>query len=162
MTVKKIYEIGDTVWIYGISIKPVKSTQGKIIHKFTLEHAGYNEDIIHYVVEVPSEIENLIEVRTWATISQTKDGYVGGIRASIGDADVTRKSLYRVGLSVIGQDEQSDTTAEITSADVLEEDEPSPDVIHAALEKSRTDNMHQPLILKENTPKRRFYKKKKS
>ena len=154
MTVKKIYEIGDTVWIYGISTRPVKSTEGKIIHKFTLDHAGYNEDIIHYVVEVPSEIENLIEVRTWRTISQTKDGHVGGFREAIDDPDVTRKSLTRVGLSVISQDDES--------ADVLEEDEPSPDIIHAALEKSRTDNMHQPLILKENTPKRRFYKKKKS
>ena len=75
-------------------------------------------------------------------------------RQAIDDPDVTRKSLTRVGLSVISQDDES--------ADVLEEDEPSPDIIHAALEKSRTDNMHQPLILKENTPKRRFYKKKKS
>ena len=161
MTVKKIYEIGDTVWVYGISTNPNKSTKGKVIHKFTLDHNGYDKEAVQYVIEITSSIEPLLELRTWETISQTENGHVGGLQATISDADTSRKVLSRVGLSVISQDEEFDRHAEVVSSEILDEDEPSPAVIHAALEKSRTDAIHQPLILKENTPKRRFYKKKK-
>jgi hypothetical protein len=41
-----------------------------------------------------------------------------------------------------------------------EDDDISPDAIHAALEKSKQDSNHSPLNLKEN-PKRRYFKKKK-
>ena len=42
------------------------------------------------------------------------------------------------------------------------EDNISPDEIHAALQKSQMDMEHTPLNLKDNKPKRRYFKKKKA
>ena len=92
MTVKKKYAVGDTVWIYGISKNNVKSTQGTVIKVFTIDYDNYNKEP-HYLVEVPTEIEPLLEVRTWHTISQTKDGHVGGIRDAFSDTDAAHKML---------------------------------------------------------------------
>ena len=164
MTVKKKYSIGDAVWIYGISKNNVKSTQGKVIHSFTLGDAGWSPDIVHYVIEVPTEIEPLLEVRTWETISQSKDGHVGSLRLAVGNPDSARKMLSRVGITIISNDEADDNLSEeydrFEEMMVEEDDEISPDQIHAAIAKSQKAVTHTPLDLKEPKPRRRYFKKK--
>ena len=152
MTVKKKYNVGDTVWIYGIQRDNVKSTQGTVVKAFTIE--GYNE--VHYVVEIPTEIEPLLEIRTWQTISQTKDGHVGSLREAFDDPDAAHKMLSRTGMAVISLDEEpEDDTGSFAEDDI------SPDAIHAALEKSQKDSSHGPLNLKDAKPKRRNFARKK-
>lgn len=152
MTVKKKYNVGDTVWIYGIQRDNVKSTQGTVVKAFTIE--GYNE--VHYVVEIPTEIEPLLEIRTWQTISQTADGHVGSLREAFSDPDAAHKMLSRTGMAVISlDDEENDDTGGFAEDDI------SPDAIHAALEKSRQDVSHGPLNLKSEKPKRRNFARKK-
>jgi len=152
MTVKKKYNVGDTVWIYGIQLDNVKSTQGTVVRAFTIE--GYNE--VHYVVEIPTEIEPLLEIRTWQTISQTADGHVGSLREAFSDPDAAHKMLSRTGMAVISLDnEENDDTGSFAEDDI------SPDAIHAALEKSRQDVTHSPLNLKSEKPKRRNFARKK-
>jgi hypothetical protein len=152
MTVKKKYNVGDTVWIYGIQRDNVKSTQGTVFKAFTIE--GYNE--VHYVVEIPTEIEPLLEIRTWQTISQTADGHVGSLREAFSDPDAAHKMLSRTGMAVISLDEEeNDDTGSFAEDDI------SPDAIHAALEKSRQDVTHSPLNLKSEKPKRRNFSRKK-
>jgi hypothetical protein len=152
MTVKKKYNVGDTVWIYGIQRDNVKSTQGTVVKAFTIE--GYNE--VHYVVEIPTEIEPLLEIRTWQTISQTADGHVGSLREAFSDPDAAHKMLSRTGMAVISlDDEENDDTGSFAEDDI------SPDAIHAALEKSRQDVTHSPLNLKSEKPKRRNFSRKK-
>lgn len=152
MTVKKKYNVGDTVWIYGIQRDNVKSTQGTVVKAFTIE--GYNE--VHYVVEIPTEIEPLLEIRTWQTISQTADGHVGSLREAFSDPDAAHKMLSRTGMAVISLDnEENDDTGSFAEDDI------SPDAIHAALEKSRQDVSHGPLNLKSEKPKRRNFARKK-
>ena len=152
MTVKKKYNVGDTVWIYGIQRDNVKSTQGTVVKAFTIE--GYNE--VHYVVEIPTEIEPLLEIRTWQTISQTADGHVGSLREAFSDPDAAHKMLSRTGMAVISlDDEENDDTVSFAEDDI------SPDAIHAALEKSRQDVSHGPLNLKSEKPKRRNFARKK-
>jgi hypothetical protein len=152
MTVKKKYNVGDTVWIYGIQRDNVKSTQGTVVKAFTIE--GYNE--VHYVVEIPTEIEPLLEIRTWQTISQTADGHVGSLREAFSDPDAAHKMLSRTGMAVISlDDEENDDTGSFAEDDI------SPDAIHAALEKSRQDVTHSPLNLKSEKPKRRNFARKK-
>jgi hypothetical protein len=152
MTVKKKYNVGDTVWIYGIQRDNVKSTQGTVVKAFTIE--GYNE--VHYVVEIPTEIEPLLEIRTWQTISQTADGHVGSLREAFSDPDAAHKMLSRTGMAVISlDDEENDDTGSFAEDDI------SPDAIHAALEKSRQDVSHGPLNLKSEKPKRRNFARKK-
>lgn len=152
MTVKKKYNVGDTVWIYGITKDNIKSTQGKILKVFTIDYDGFNNEP-HYVIGVPTEIEMLLEVRTWHTISQTQNGHVGSIRDAFSNPDAAHKMLARTGVAVISNDEETD---EENSED------PSPEEIHAALEQSQKDGEHGPLVTKSNKPRRPYYKKKKA
>jgi len=158
MTVKQTYKIGDTVWIYGVS-PTGKSTEGKIIHEFTLEDAGWSPDIVHYVVAVPTEIEPLLEIRTWETISQTKDGNVGSIRETFANPDASRKMLSRVAIKLNSNDDE-----EIYPD---EGDDPTPEQIHAAIE--RAEKARDPIFTahatkpatKRPAKKRTFTKRKK-
>ena len=75
--VKTRYDIGDTVWVYGIYVSNEVPCQGKIVHCFNLNFEGFDPTVDHYVIAVDSHIEPLIEVRTWETISQDEHGPVG-------------------------------------------------------------------------------------
>jgi len=154
MTVKKKYNVGDTVWIYGVSLTNVKSTQGTVIKAFTIE--GYND--LHYVVSIPTEIESLLEIRTWQTISQSAGGHVGSLREAFSDPDAAHKMLSRTGMAVISEDE-AETEEDDTGS--FAEDDISPEAIHAALEKSQQNSSHGPLNLKPENPKRRNFARKK-
>ena len=163
MTVKKKYNVGDIVWIYGVRRANDKSTQGTVVKSFNIE--GYND--MHYVVSIPTEIEPLLEIRTWHTISQTKDGHVGSLRDAFSNPDAAHKMLARTGVSFISDaDEDYDGDGHDGMGSTLDdfykdEDGPSPDAIHAALEKSQKDSTHGPLVIKENKPKRRNFTRKK-
>ena len=171
MTVKKKYNIGDTVWIYGVRQTNDKSTQGKVVKAFNIE--GYSD--MHYVVAIPTEIEPLLEIRTWQTISQTKDGHVGSLRDAFTNPDAAHRMLARTGMAFISDADEDytgdghDGMGSVSLNEdfdrheehMAEEDEISPDAIHAALEKSQKDSSHGPLNLKTEKPKRRYFKKKK-
>jgi hypothetical protein len=161
MIVKKKYNIGDIVWIYGISKNNIKSTQGTVIKRFTIDYKNYNNEP-HYLIEVPTEIEPLLEVRTWHTISQTKDGHVGSIRETFIDHDAARKMLSRVGMDVVSsEDEVSGDDTEIAHEDDMYEDGPSTEEIHAAMERSQQSSVLPPLNLKDHKPKKRHFVRKK-
>jgi hypothetical protein len=163
MTVKKKYNVGDVVWIYGVRRANDKSTQGTVVKSFNIE--GYND--MHYVVSIPTEIEPLLEIRTWQTISQTKDGHVGSLRDAFTNPDAAHRMLARTGMAFVsdaGEDYDGDGHDGMGSTldDFYKEDDNiSPDAIHAALEKSKQDVSHSPLNLKDDKPKRRYFKKKK-
>jgi hypothetical protein len=142
MTIKKTYEVGDTVWIYGVARTANRITQGKIIHGFTPE--GYTEQ--QYVVSVPNSIEPLLEVREWGTISQDSAGPVGSMRemVAVQEMDAVNKKMAQTGYEY----DPSFETPEIP--------EPTPEEIHAALERSQKAVEHAPLEIKENKPRRRF------
>jgi hypothetical protein len=117
---------------------------------------------MHYVVSIPTEIEPLLEIRTWQTISQTKDGHVGSLREAFSDPDAAHRMLARTGVAFISDaDEDYDGDGHDGMGSFAdEEDDVSAEAIHAALEKSKQDVSHSPLNLKEK-PKRRYFKKKK-
>lgn len=156
MSVKKKYNIGDTVWIYGISNGA--STEGKIVHWFNIKQDGWDQDKVHYVVAIPTEIEYLLEVRTWETISQDKDGHVGSLREVFAGAAATLKVMRRTGVDLVSKP-ASPTDEHLV--DEYDEDDISAEAIHAALEKSRQDVLHAPLVIKEPSSKRRNYPRKK-
>ncbi len=145
MTVKKSYNVGDTVWIYGVNRSNVKPTQGKVIKSVSIE----NYSDTHYIIEIPTHIEPLLEIRTWHNISQDEKGPVGSLR-TLGNVEATIKFAGTVGFAF-------DDNPELDTDD----DEISPEQIHAALEKSQKDVTHAPLNLKSEKPaKRRHYRKK--
>jgi hypothetical protein len=151
MTVKKSYQIGDTAWIYGINRSNTKPAQGKVIKVVDLSDAGYSVGN-HYIIEIPTHIEPLLEVRTWHNISQDEKGPVGSLR-DLGNVESTIKFASTVGFAF-------DDNPELDS-NVDQEDEISPDQIHAALEQTQRNSSHQPLILNDvKKPRRKFVKRK--
>ena len=153
MKIKKHYKLGDTVWIYGISRKENELRSGIVIKTFHIDRPGY-EDTEHYVIEVQTDIEPILEIRTWKSISQDDVGPVGSIREALTDPESAKKYLSKIGVIL----------ADGTPNPLYYDDDPSPEEIHAALEKSQSTSVHQPLILKENKIKRkpRFQHNKKS
>lgn len=149
MVVKKQYTVGDSVWIYGINRSNVKPVAGKVIKIVNLD--GYSDT--HYIIEIPTHIESLLEVRTWHNISQDEKGPVGSLR-DLGNFESTIKFAGTVGFAF-------DDHPELDSA-LDDEDGPSADEIHAALDQSLKNTEHAPLNLKAEKPKRRYFKKKKA
>jgi hypothetical protein len=145
MTVKKKYSVGDAVWIYGINRSNVKPTAGKVVSVVNID--GYAGE--HYIIAVPTHIEDLLEIRTWHNISQDSKGPIGSFR-DLGNIESTIKFTTRTGFAF-------DDSPELDSDP---EDDISPDQIHAALDKSLKDTEHAPLNLKSEKPKRRYFKKK--
>lgn len=144
MTIKKEYNVGDDVWIYGVGLKN-KLTKGKIIKIVDLSDQGWAVSP-HYIIEIPTHIDPLLEIRTWDSISQDDKGPVGAFR-NLGSILATIKKVKTTGF---------------TYDDEYEEDEgPTAEQIHAALEKAQKEVSHQPLVLKESKPKRRPFRKKK-
>ena len=104
MTIKKLYDLDDTVWIYGISRDQNKPTKGTVVRIFQLDDRGYPEDQDFYVIAVPTEIGLLLEVRTWETISQDERGPTGAFRQAVTteNVDAVDKQLAQIGLTVDG------------------------------------------------------------
>jgi hypothetical protein len=99
-TVKKKYNVGDRCWIYGIDSRFNKSREGTVVHACTID--GFDHE--HYIISIPTEIEPLLEVRTWHSISQTKDGHVGSIREAVSDPSAAKRFLSRIGVGIIDVD----------------------------------------------------------
>ena len=144
MTVKKKYENGDTVWIYGISRGNARPFKGTVLKSFNLSDCGYNDEP-HYLVEIPTEIEPLLEVRTWHNMSQDETGPVGSLRELGSFIEPTIKFASRLGF-VADED--------------YEPGDPTPEEIQAAIDNSIKSTNHVPLNLKTEKPKRRYFKKK--
>lgn len=144
MKIKKHYKLGDTVWIYGIARAGDELRSGTVIKSFHIDQPGY-EGIEHYIIEVQTDIEPILEIRTWKTISQDNVGPVGSIREALTDPESAKKFLSKVGIIL----------ADGTPNPMYYDDDPSPEEIHAALTQSKNANTHQPLVLKESREKRK-------
>jgi hypothetical protein len=143
MTIKKTYKVGDPVWIYGVNRANNKLAEGKVVYAFVLPNNDPAN--VQYVISVANLIEPLLEIRTWETISQDSRGPVGQFRelVSAEELDAVDKKLSQGGMTL-----SEDT--------FVETDEPTPEEIHAALERSQQAVAHAPLVINESKPKRRF------
>lgn len=159
MNVKKKYAVGDSVWIYGVRRDNDRSTEGTVVKAFNIE--GFNDT--HYVVSIPTEIESLLEIRTWQTMSQTKDGHVGGLRDAFSNPEAAHRMIARTGVAIISDADENYTGDghDGMGSYADEEDDISPEAIHAAMERSQQSGTLPPLNLKENRPKRRHFPRKK-
>ena len=151
MKVKKHYKLDDTVWIYGVDPRSDRLKAGTIIKTFHIDREGY-QDLEHYIIEIPTDIEPILEIRTWKTISQDNAGPVGSIREALTDPGSAKKFLSKIGVFL--------ADGELNPV-YYPESEPTPDEIHAALEQSQTSTSHQPLVLKTATSKKRTFSRKK-
>jgi hypothetical protein len=143
--IKKTYSLNDPVWIHGISPNN-KLTEGTVIALVDLKSCGYTE--IHYVIEIPTHIEPLLEIRTWRTMSQDHEGPIGSLRELGETLSADNKKIRQTGY-VYSEDVQCDDL------------DPTPEQIMAALEKRADELKHKPLQIKEPARKRKYYPRKK-
>jgi len=146
MNTKKEYSLNDTVWIAGICSKNNFLVPGRVVKIFNIEFGTYDPSITYYVIEIPSSIDPVLEIRTWDTISQDQHGPVGGIRDAVSSPIVDKKYFSKIGMYF----DDNEVDYEPSDAEIL-----------AAIEKSKALNEHQPLNLKSPKPKRKFHYKKK-
>lgn len=149
MTIKKNYNVGDDVWVYGIT-PANKITKGTVVASIDLSAEGFGETP-HYVIGIPTHIETLLEIRTWHTMSQDAQGPIGSLREIGKSLFVDNKKMRQIGYEYCGSEPENTEDGE----------EPSQEQILAALEKSTDGLTHKPLNIKESKPKRRYYPKRK-
>jgi hypothetical protein len=99
---KKEYDIKDTVWIHMGERKLVK---GRVVEIIDLEHLneGHDPNNELYVIEVPTGIDNVYEVREFGTISPDPQGPIAAFRRE-GLAGANR-FLKKVGMPIQGFDQ---------------------------------------------------------
>lgn len=141
MTIKQKYNVGDDVWIHGVHPSN-KLTKGTVIANLDLSKEGFTE--LHYIISIPSHIEPLLEIRTWHTMSQDEKGPIGSFRSIKNMLSADNKKMSHLGYS-----------------NEIQDDDPTPEEIMAALEKSTDGLTHKPLQIKESKPKRKYYPKRK-
>lgn len=95
--IKKEYKIGDSVWIYGISLDNNKLFKGTVIKLLDFGDCGFVST--YYVISIANEIEPLLELRTWETMSQDEHGPVGGLREVLHSSNTwpTHKKMSQTG-----------------------------------------------------------------
>ena len=152
MMTKKTYNIKDAVWIHGVN-NNVQLTKGRVIATVDLTAAGYDADHVHYVIAVATDMTDLLEIRTWETISQDSSGPVGGIRNAV---DETCQPAMHKKAQQLGYQYASD------AAVVEDYTDPTPDEIHAAMARSEQAAVHAPLIIKKVKVAKKYPAKKKA
>lgn len=143
---KTKYDIKDPVWIH---IGERTLTQGRIVEIIDLQHLeeGHDPENELYVVELKTGIEDVYEVRNFEQISPDADGPIGLFRKE--DHRVTNRAMKKIGMPLP------------QGVMDFEYDEPTPEQIHAAMERSQAAVQHDPINKpKKAAPKKRFYKKK--
>lgn len=71
---KQEYNVGETAWIYFGDHKG-ELTEGTVVHKFRLD--GWLSTPWHYVIEIPTSIDPILEVRDPWTMSPAEDQPIG-------------------------------------------------------------------------------------
>ena len=134
------YNIKDTVWIH---LGEHSLVEGKIEHMFTLSHGQQL-----YVIEIPTHIDPVYEVREWETMSPDAIGPINMFR----QLKTEHRYLKKLGVK---------STKELV--EVLEEDEPTTDQINEALHRTEQSTKHSAMSPKPATKaRRRSYKKPKA
>jgi hypothetical protein len=140
---KTEYNIKDTVWIH---IGERRLVQGRVVEIIDLEHLeeGHDPENELYVIELKTGIDDVYEVRSYEEISPDEKGPISLFRRE-GVKESNRK-LKKIGMPL---------------PDSVMEYEPTPEEIHAALQRSQDSSKHPPLNTgRKPAPKKRYFKKK--
>lgn len=148
---KNSYCIKDKVWIH---LGEQNLVQGRIVEIIDLEHLGEGHDPKRdlYVIEIKTGIDDVYEVRSFEQISSDQYGPINLFR-SLDNVRENNRYFKKVGMPLpVG-------TKSLDSLD--DHDEPTPEEIQAALDRSQEIIKHPALNLQKETKFRRRYPKKK-
>jgi hypothetical protein len=152
---KKEINIKDPVWIH---IGERKLTKGRVVEIIDLTHLeeGHSKDTELYIIEIKTGIEDIYEVRTLQQISLDPKGPINLFKST--QTQHEQRYLNKVGMIMPNEE------GVIPADDYVEEDflvtdeaEPTPDQIHAALERSQQAVQHEPLAATKK-PKPKYVK----
>lgn len=95
--IKRKYTTGENAWIHGISTNNNKLYKGTVVKVLDLSDCGYTHP--HYIISIPNQVEALLEIRTWETMSQDERGPVGGLREVLNSENTwpTHKKMCQTG-----------------------------------------------------------------
>jgi hypothetical protein len=149
---KNEYVTRDKVWIH---MGERNLVEGRVVDIIDLVHLkeGHSEDNELYIIEIKTGIEDVYEVRTYDQISPDARGPINLFRKQEGVIENNRM-LKKIGMPIplVG------TTLEEALA-LDDDDDISPDQIHAALDRRLKEAEHPPLSTTEKPKKRNFYKR---
>ena len=160
---KKEYNIKDKVWIH---IGEPKLVEGRVVEIIDLEHLkeGHSPDRELYIIELKTGIDDVYEVRSFDQISPDAKGPINLFRKL--DMKQVRENgryLGKVGMKLPVQQPNplveiaKEIDAEIRANDEeVDENEPTAEQIHAAMENSTVSHQHISDIIKPTKPKRKF------
>jgi len=147
-------KIKETVWLH---LGEPKLVQGRVVDILDLTHLkeGHDPDNKLYVIEIKTGIEDIYEVREYDSISFDEQGPINVYRNLKSHAEA--RYFKKLGIKV-----PLHPTVDETLLGLDEDfDEPTPEQISAALERSQEANKHVALSMPSDTkPKKRFYRKK--
>lgn len=158
---KKEINIKDPVWIHLNGER--KLVKGRVVEIIDLTHLeeGHSKDTELYIVEIKTGIEDIYEVRTLQQISSDSKGPVNLFKNT--QTQHEQRYLNKVGMimpnadGVIPADDYVE--ADSPTGDDGDEAEPTPDQIHAALERSQQAVQHEPLSTAKK-PKSKYVKRR--
>jgi hypothetical protein len=163
---KKEYNLKDKVWIH---IGERKLTEGRVVEIIDLEHLkeGHSPTREFYIIEIKTGIDDIYEVREFDQISPDARGPINMYRKMAGELNRANRMLKKIGIVLPDGNIDPELYNDKFEGDGHDgmgsvDDEPTPEQIHAAIEKSQLAASHSPLNLKTDKPKRRYFKKKKT
>jgi hypothetical protein len=158
---KTEYDIKDKVWIH---IGERKLSEGRVVEIIDLEHLGEGHDPKHelYVIELKTGIEDIYEVRTFEQISPDAKGPINLFRKT--KTRLEQRALKRLGMIIPNEDSVipadgyvPEPAVDMFEPDYSEEDEPTPEQIHAAMEASQAASAYPKTIINQPAPKKKRY-----
>lgn len=137
------YNIKDKVWIH---LGERNLTEGRVVEIITLDHLNENHRPGYelYVIEIKTGIDDVYEVRDFDQISPDAKGPIAFFRNIRADATAANRLLKKVGI-------QLPISEGVTIEEMLNEDEdeePTQEQIHAAIERAeraKTDQFRIPV-----------------
>jgi len=156
---KTEYNIKDKVWIH---IGERKLTEGRVVEIVDLEHLGEGHDPKHelYIIELKTGIDDVYEVRSFEQISPDAKGPINLFRKT--KTRLEQRIMKRIGMIIPNEDNvipaDGYVPEELPSIGDVDEDEdgPTPDQIHAAMEAAQQASNIPPLINQPPKKKRQF------
>lgn len=160
---KTEYNIKDKVWIH---IGERKLVEGRVVEIIDLEHLdeGHNPERELYVIELKTGIDDIYEVRSFEQISPDARGPINLFRKT--KTRLEQRALKRIGMiipnenGVIPADGYIPEELDLPSIGDVGEDEdedgPTPEQIHAAMEAAQNAANIPPLMAQPPKKKRQF------
>lgn len=156
---KEEYKIKQKVWIH---LGERKLVEGRVVEVIDLVHLkeGYKEENELYVIEIETSIDPIYEVRTWDQISTTAKGPINLFKQVKEDLTAANRMLKKIGIvlpdGTVDPEIYNDTFDGDGHDGMGSIDDPTPEQIHAAMERAEKANQDS-FTLETVKPKKRTY-----